>query len=131
MPVRSDHDPRDRDNVVVRDGIMKKVAHGINEVHLRHPPSERFAKLLRNKAQVESELVWMSLHSAEPFGEGFRVTVFTAWANLCAAPDRVPSCIGPFDCGCFCHHRLRFFEYRKNIWRAIFSAVWFCDAKYR
>jgi hypothetical protein len=44
-------------------------------------------------------LVGMSLDPAKALGECLGVTVLTARADLCAASDRVPGRVGPFDMG--------------------------------
>lgn len=45
----------------------------------------------------------MARHSAEPFGEGLRVTVLATGRDLCAAARRIPRRVCPLDSGALCH----------------------------
>ena len=48
-------------------------------------------------------LVRVSLNASKPLGEGLRVAMFAARADLYATADWVPRGIGPFDVGVITH----------------------------
>jgi hypothetical protein len=58
---------------------------------------QRFGQFVRNHPQVETLFVRMPWHSSKAFGEGFRIAVGTARADLGATGDRIPGSISPFD----------------------------------
>src|SRR5207245_3145883 len=47
--------------------------------------------------EIEPLLVRMARNATEPLGERLRVAVLAAGANLGAAGDRIPRCVGPLD----------------------------------
>src|SRR5205807_1325518 len=51
----------------------------------------------------------MTFYTSKTFCKCHRITVLAAWADLCAAANRIPSCICPFDCGVLCHRIKRVF----------------------
>src|ERR1017187_1030016 len=97
MPVRFDHNVCDCFDVVLRDSIVKEVTHRVHKYHLWSSPTERFAKFLWNKTQVESLLVWVTLHTAKSFSKHFGVAVLASGADLRAAANRIPRRISPLD----------------------------------
>ena len=97
MPVGGGHDPRDAQDVVLRDVFVEEVAHRIDEDHPRPRPTHGLAKLLGNKAEVEAAFVWMPRDPAKPLGEGLGVAVCTPRADLRAAAHGIPSRVGPLD----------------------------------
>src|SRR6266446_10889447 len=96
VPICRDHYVRNGHDIVVGHIFMKQVAHGIDENHLGIPPAQWLGKLFRDKAQIESLFVGMSLHSAKAFRKRLGVAVLTAIADLGAAPNGIPSCVCPF-----------------------------------
>src|SRR5712672_767912 len=101
MPFRGHHDLRHRNDVVVRNSIMEKVAHGIDENHFWYAPAQRFHKFLWHEPQIEPLLVWVALNSPEAFRKCLRVAMFTTGTDFRAAANRIPGGICPFNsCAC-------------------------------
>src|SRR5712691_2455220 len=90
VPVSLHHHVYDGLNVAVWNFLMEKVRHGIYEDSFRSAPAERFRQFVRNKAQIESLLVWMTLHTAKPLCECFGIAVFASGTDLRTAANRVP-----------------------------------------
>src|ERR1019366_3054186 len=59
MPVRLDHHACYCLDVVIRDSLMKEVAHRVHKYHLGCSPTEWFAQFFGNKTQIKSLLVRM------------------------------------------------------------------------
>ena len=60
-------------------------------------PTEWFAELFGNDAQIETKLERMTAHTAETLGECLGVAVRAAGANLGASTNGIPSCVSPLD----------------------------------
>src|SRR5438445_7865168 len=97
VPVRRRHHAGDRDDVVIRHVLVKKVAHRVHENHPGRPPAKRVAKFFGNEPQVEAKLERMTRHTAKTLGEGLGVTMHAAGTDLGASPNRIPSCVRPLD----------------------------------
>src|ERR1700722_1380689 len=97
MPAGLHHNPRDFDDVLIRHALLEKVAHRIDEDHLRRLPTEGLVELLGNQPQVKALLVGVPWDPAESLSEGLRITVLAARADFFAASHRIPSGVSPFD----------------------------------
>ena len=91
---------------------MKQVAHRVHEHHLWSSPAERLGEFVRNKPQVESLFVGVTLHAAEPLGERLRIAVLASRADLRAAPNWIPGRVRPPDFGVLAHEFLTFYLLR-------------------
>ena len=105
MPTRVPHDPRDPEDVLVGHGLMKEVAHRVDEDHPGRPPLERLLQLVRNQPDVEAKLEGMPGHATEALRERLRVAVLAPGADLRATADGVPGRVGPLDLGFVAHGR--------------------------
>lgn len=99
MPIGRHHYLRNGQDIFVRDSIVEKVAHGVDEDHFRVAPTKRLRELFGHKSQVEALLVGMPLDAAKTLGERLGITVLAARADLRAAAHWVPGRICPFDGG--------------------------------
>lgn len=106
VPVSRQHDICDLSDVIVWNGFMKQVAHGVHEDSSWRPPGKGDIKLIRNEPEVETLLEGVSLHSAKAFGKCLSVAVCAPSADFCATAHRVPRRIGPFDRRVLCHVRV-------------------------
>jgi hypothetical protein len=97
MPVSFHHHIHDGLNEAIRDSLMEEVRHGIYEDSLRSVPAEGLVELFGNESKVEALLVWVSLHSSEPFCKRLRVTVLASGTDLGTPTNRVPRRVGPLD----------------------------------
>src|SRR5919106_5397724 len=103
MPVRELHHVNNGEDVLVRHILMKQVAHRIDEDHFRCMPAQRFSQLLGYEPQVKSLFIGMTWNATETLGKGFSVAMHAPGTDLCTSPNRVPCCIGPFDCRATTH----------------------------
>ena len=97
MPSCCDHDPRDSFDIYIRDLIVEKVAHGINEDYFGFAPTQWLSQFFRNQTQVKSLFVGMALDATKTLRERFRVTVFAPGADLGAPANGIPCGVRPFD----------------------------------
>src|SRR5437773_6176746 len=105
MPLCRDHHFGDGGNVSVGNFVMKKVAHGVDEDHLRRFPAEWFGEFFGNQAKVKALFVRMAFYSAEALSKSLSVAVLAAWGDFCAATDGIPCRVCPFDVR-GCRHRI-------------------------
>lgn len=96
VPIRGLHRAANFRDVPRRNVIVKKIAHGVDEDSLWHPPSQRNIELLWNQAKVESVLERVPRYPAKSLCESFGVAVFAARAYFGAAPYWIPRRIRPF-----------------------------------
>ena len=115
VPVRCLHDADDGENVLVGYVLVEQVAHRVDEDHLRLRPAQRLGKFLWDQAEIEPLLVGMPWHAAEPLGESLGIAMSAAGADLGAAADRVPGCVGPFDLGFVAHSPLPCLVYSTSV----------------
>src|ERR1022692_1911878 len=87
MPVSFHHYVHNGLNVAIWNSLMEQVRHGIYEDSLRTLPAKGLVELFGNESKVEALLVWMSLHSSEPFCKCLRVTVFASGTDLRTAAN--------------------------------------------
>src|SRR5207245_2330220 len=73
------------------------VAHRVDEDEPALAPGQRQEQTVVPEVQIETLFIWVTRDAAKPLGEGLRVTVRTARADLRAPRDRIPSRVGPFD----------------------------------
>jgi hypothetical protein len=97
MPVGLDHNLDHVFDVFVRDFWLEKVAHAVDEHGAGARPVEGLGKFLWYEAEVESLLIWMSWDSAESLRKRLGIAMLAAGAYLCAAPERIPRGVSPFD----------------------------------
>ena len=76
---------------------MKKVAHRIDENHLRLFGSQRLIDPVRSKDQVKTLFKWVVFDAAKTLGKSLCVTVVAARANLRTPGNRIPRKIRPFN----------------------------------
>src|SRR5260370_23337426 len=101
MPLRSHHDLRHCHDVIIRNRLVKKVAHRIDEDHFRCTPAHRFRKFFRDEPQIETLLIRVTFHTSEPLCERLSVAMLTARADLRTTPHWIPGSFCPFDSGVF------------------------------
>src|ERR1035438_6812332 len=118
MPLGSDHHRRDCFNVLIRNSVVKEVAHGVDEDHFGCLPAQRLGELFRYQAKIEALLVGMAGDAAKTLGEHFGVAVLASGAYFCATAYGVPGCVGPFDCGVLSHLEP---PHSARIWRKYLS----------
>lgn len=75
-----------------RHGLVKEVAHGVDEYEPRSSPRKRLQQRVLNQPDIEALFKGMTGDPSEPFRESFGVTVRTAWE--CRSSDE-NSCIAP------------------------------------
>src|SRR5271166_2800307 len=97
VPVRLQHHIDHRRNVIVRNFLVKQIAHGIYEHPARRLPFQRLVQLPRNKSKIKSLFVGMSLDATESLREDLRIAVRAARTNLGAPTRRIPRGVRPFD----------------------------------
>src|SRR5438094_409381 len=90
MPIRSQHDGRDRSDVLVRDSVLEKVTHAIDEHSLWCRPPKRFKKFFRDQTRRESTFIGMTGHAAEPLRECLGIAVLAAGTYFEASTNGVP-----------------------------------------
>src|SRR5437868_3258707 len=82
---------------------MKKIAHAVDEHHLRRRPAQWLGKFLRHQAKVEALLIRMARHATESLGKDFGVAMSASRTDLRAASHRIPGGVGPFNGGIGTH----------------------------
>src|SRR3954447_4441384 len=97
MPVCRSHYPGHRNDVVIRNVFVEKVAHRVHKNHPRSSPSQRFAEFFRNKAQVETKLERMPRHVTESLSERLGIAMQAPRTDFSTTSYRVPSCVRPFN----------------------------------
>src|SRR6266849_1968567 len=97
VPVGLKHHIDNALNIFVAHVVVKQIAHRVNEDLSWPSPSEWFVEFFRDESKVESLFVWMIRNATKSFRESRCVAVLAARADLCAAANRVPRGVGPFD----------------------------------
>src|SRR5260221_2351913 len=96
VPGRYFHRLEDTVDEAERDFLVKKVAHRIDEDHLRFAPPQRLFQPFGTELKVEPVFEGMSRDAAEPFGESPIIAVVAASTFLRATGYRAPRRIIPF-----------------------------------
>ncbi len=95
----SPHNIKDFQDELQRDVFVKEVAHGINKDCSRLLPAERHFEQMRVQGNSEAIGIVSAASGFEAKRETPGVTISTAETDFCAACDRVPGGLGPFDFG--------------------------------
>jgi hypothetical protein len=77
--------------------LVKEIAHRIDKNEARRFPPKRNRQGLRLQRKPETVDVLRLTHCLEPERHPFGVAELAAGADLCAAGNRVPRCLGPFN----------------------------------
>jgi len=90
------HDIKDFQDEFQRDVFVKKVAHGINKDCSGLFPAERYLEQMRMQGNSEAISIVSAAGSFEAKCETFGIAISAAYADFCAACNRVPGRLGPF-----------------------------------
>jgi hypothetical protein len=82
MPVGRFHDLADTGDVVVRDVIVKKVAHGVNEDFPWTLPAKWVGQLLRYEPNIEALFKWVTGNTAKTLCKSFSIAVLASWTDF-------------------------------------------------
>jgi hypothetical protein len=80
-----------------RHVLVKEITHGIHEHESRRPPASRQIEQIILQSNGESVGVTSLTHGLEAQRESLGVAELAAGADLRAACDGIPGCIGPLD----------------------------------
>src|SRR5713226_6750551 len=82
---------------LVRDLLVKQIAHRVHEDDSRLTQLQRQTQPAGPEHQVESVFVRMSRHAPEAFNEVVGIAVVAPWRYLRTSRDRVPRCLRPLN----------------------------------
>jgi hypothetical protein len=82
MPVGRFHHLADAGNVVVRDIIVKKVAHGVDEDFSWTLPTKWVRQLLRHKSNIEALFKWVAGNTAKTLRKSFGIAMLAPGADF-------------------------------------------------
>jgi hypothetical protein len=82
MPVGRLHHLAHASNVVVRDVVVKKVAHGVDEDFPGTLPANWVRQLLGHEPNVEALLKWVAGNTAKALRKSFGIAVLAPRADL-------------------------------------------------
>ena len=105
MPVRYVHDTSYRDDVVIWDGLLKQVTHGVHKDHFGLRPSERIIELFWHETNIKSLFVGVTGNATKAFRKSLSIAVFTTGADFQTPSNGIPRGIGPLNLRFSTHSR--------------------------
>src|SRR6266404_342009 len=103
MPVSGSHCFKYAMDELKRYAVLKKIAHRVHENQLGRLPPQRNLQRMFMECQCKAIAVVLLAHCFQTKRKPLGVAALTAWANLRAAGQRIPCCLGPFDTRIFSH----------------------------
>src|SRR5947209_8575221 len=97
MPAGECHHTRNRRYVIVRNFVMKEVAHGVDEDQFGCAPPKRLGQLFRYQGEVKAVLIRVTRHTTETFSKCLCIAVRAARTDLGTTTNWIPGGICPFD----------------------------------